>query len=148
MDYYTSEAQENELNEKYMKKVRERQDQFNIPISLGLQKNREPIYIPEPDRIFIVENEKVYLGEVNEKNICPQGYVIGGKSYGIDYNFMKEVQEFVGRHKKYMVIFSVSGRYGSKKKYCGGQGIYPARMIADFEELILEDEEKYISQTL
>lgn len=146
MDYYTSESQERELNEKYMVKVKEIQDQNRVPIGFGLQKNRKFTYIPEPDRIFIIENEKVYLGQVDEKNICPQGYIMGGRSYGIDYMFMNEVQEFVKRHKKYMVIFNVSGRYDGTKKYCGGQGIYPARMIADFEELILEDEEKYISQ--
>lgn len=146
MDYYTSEFQERELNEKYMVKVRERQDQIRTPIGFGFQKNQKSIYIPELDRIFIIENEKVYLGQVDNKNICPQGYVMGGRSYGIDYMFMSKVQEFVKRHKKYMVIFSISGRYDGTHKYCGGQGIYPARMIADFEELILEDEEKYISQ--
>jgi hypothetical protein len=144
MEYYTSESQERELNERYMTKVRNRQDQ----IRCGFYKNKELAYIPESDRIFIVEDGKVYLEQVDKKKECPQGYVVGGRSYSIDYMFAGEIHRFMEKHKKYMIIFSVSGRFGLSKKYCGGQGVYPARIVADFEELILEDEEKYISQTL
>jgi hypothetical protein len=144
MEYYTSESQERELNERYMAKVRDRQDQ----IRFSLHKNREVLSIPEPDRIFIIEDGKVYLEQVDKKTECPQGYVMGGRSYCIDYMFAGDIQRFMGKHKKYMIIFSVSGRFGLSKKYCGGYGVYPARIVGDFEELILEDEEKYISQTL
>jgi hypothetical protein len=148
MEYYTSEAQERELNEIYMNKVKEKQDKIQgLRLTPRFMSN-EYTFISQPERIFIVEDQKVYLGQVDEKNRCPTGYTMGGKSYGVDYMFTEDVQKFVKRHNKYMVIFNVSGRCNGTKKYCGGQGIYPARMVADFEEIILEDEDKYISQTL
>ena len=148
MEYYTSEAQEYELNEKYMNKIKERQDQIRGSMNYSSQRHKEYQSIPLPDRIFMIEDDKVYLGQVDEKNLCPQRYVIGGKSYGIDYMFGAEVEKFVMKYKKYMVIFSLSKSSGSGMKYCGGQGAYPARMISDLEELVLEDPEKYISQNL
>jgi len=148
MEYYTTEIQEKNLNEKHMEKIKERQDQIRGSMNYSLSRNKQYQFIPPTDRIFIVENDKVYLGQVDETNICPQRYVIGGKTYGIDNMFGDEVEKFVMRHKKYMVIFSLSSSLGSSMKYCGGQGVYPARMVADFEELILEDPEKYISQNL
>jgi len=145
MEYYTSESQENELNEKHMNKIKERQDHIYGLKNSSLRQNNTYQIISPPDRIFIIENDKIYLGQVDEKNLCPQSYVIGGRSYGIDNMFGEDVVKFVTRHKKYMVIFSLSNVSG---KYCGGLGVYPARMVADFEELILEDPEKYISHNL
>ena len=143
MEYYTSDTQEKELYEKYMNKVKEKQNQFQGLRFTPRFISNEYSFIPQLERIFIVENGKVYLGQVDDKNICPESCVIGGKSYGVDYMFGTEVQKFVEKHKKYMIIFNVSGRCNGKERYCGGQGIYPARMIADFEELILEDENRY-----
>ncbi len=148
MEYYTSEAQERELYERYMNKVKEKQDQIQgLRLTPRFMPN-EYSFIPQPERHFIVENGKVYLGQVDDRNKCPDGYVMGGRSYGVDYMFSSEVQKFVAKHNKYMVVFNISGRCNGTQKYCGGQGIYPARMVADFEELILEDEDKYISETL
>jgi len=148
MEYYTSEAQERKLYEKYMNKVREKQDQIQgLRLTPRFMPN-EYTFIPQPERMFIVENGKVYLEQVDEINRCPEGHMMGGRSYGIDYMFTTEVQNFLKKHTKYMVIFNVSGCCNGTKKYCGGQGVYPARMVGDFEELILEDEDKYISQTL
>ena len=123
MEYYTTEIQEKNLNEKHMEKIKERQDQIRGSMNYSLSRNKQYQFIPPTDRIFIVENDKVYLGQVDETNICPQRYVIGGKTYGIDNMFGDEVEKFVMRHKKYMVIFSLSSSLGSSMKYCGGQGV-------------------------
>jgi hypothetical protein len=148
MEYYTTEEQERGLHEKYMDAVREVQDKIHGGMYSRVQRNREYNYIPQPDRIFYVENGKVYLSMIGEKYECPNRYVLGGKCYIVDYSFMVDIQKFVEKHKNYMIIFSISSRYGPTKEYHAGHGVYPARIVADNEELVLEDEEKYISQVL
>lgn len=143
MEYYTSKEQEEILESKYMEKLMLSQDRIRSMKNLGKKE-----FILKPDRLFLVENGKVYLERVDPRCECPTKLVQGGKCYEIDYDFINQVQDFVRRHDKYMVVFSISGRYSGEKEYRGGGGIYPARMVADFDELVLEDEEKYVSQVL
>jgi hypothetical protein len=89
--------------------------------------------VKEEDRIFFVEEDgRVYLGEIHPKKECPMGHVQGGGSYGVDFMFVHEVEEFLKKNKRYVVIFEMRRDYSSRA------GIYPARMISADDELRLE----------
>jgi len=128
MDYFTSREQEAFLREAYEARWREEQDRHRM------RRHRVEIHRPpqEQDRIFFVEEGVVYLGEVHPTTLCPHSSVAGGGCYGIDYQYMDNVQRFIQRHSRYMVVFTMDRGYSYRS------GIYPARMVADGEELVLE----------
>ncbi len=128
MDYYTSLEQELEIQERYQNRCEKEQDRMRG----SLYRVSSPVR--EEDRIFFVEEDgRIYLGEIHPKKECPMGQVNGGGSYGVDFMFVREVEEFLKRNKRYVVIFEMRRDYSSRA------GIYPARMISADEELILED---------
>ena len=131
MEYFTSKEQELQIAERHRKRIEQEQDR--VRHSLYRQLTRQEI--EEEDRIFFVEPDgSVYLGEVRPDTICPIHSMDGGGYYGVDSMFLREVQEFVQHHRQYVVIFHIRRGYS----YCAG--IYPARMVADQEELMLEDD--------
>lgn len=131
MDYYTTAEQELEIKERY--RIRYEREQDRIRGAL----HRAPITPPkEEDRMFLVEEDgHVYLGEVKPERRCPTGPVPGGGSYGIDFLFAREVEQFLKRNKKYAITFEM------RRNYSRSAGIYPARITSMEEELLLEDVE-------
>jgi hypothetical protein len=128
MDYYTTLEQEREIQERYQARCDQERDRMRG----SLYRVASPV--KEEDRIFFVEEDgRVYLGEIHPKRECPMGQVQGGGSYGVDFMFVREVEEFLKRNKRYVVIFEMRRDYSSRA------GIYPARMISADEELHLED---------
>jgi hypothetical protein len=116
----------------FREQCEQEQDRYRASRVLG---NRlSPRTIVPPLRLFFVEPEgHIYLGEVKPENECPHHLRMGGACYGIDTFFLREVQEFTARHERYMVIFTM------KKDYSPYAGIYPARMVSDTEEILLEE---------
>lgn len=132
MEYFTSKEQELQIAERYRKRMEEEQDRIRHSLYRSLGGARQEIQ--EEDRIFFVEPDgNVYLGEVRPEMICPKYCVEGGACYGVDSMFLREVQEFVQRHSQYVTIFHI------KRGYSRQAGIFPARMVANQEELMLED---------
>lgn len=127
MDYYTTAKQENELEEKYRLRCEREQDRLRGSL---YRFRSQPV---KEDRIFFVEDGKVYLGEVHPDCECPMHPVLGGKTYGIDFMFVREVEEFLKRNTKYVVTFEMRNEYSHRA------GIYPARMTSMDEELILDE---------
>jgi|LauGreDrversion4_2_1035121.scaffolds.fasta_scaffold117026_3 hypothetical protein len=128
MDYYTTAEQESEMQERYQRRCDQEQDRMRGSLY------RVASTIKEEDRIFFVEEDgRIYLGEIHPKRECPIGQVTGGGSYGVDFMFVREVEEFLKRSKRYVVIFQMRRDYSTRA------GIYPARMISADEELMLEE---------
>ena len=133
MEYFTSITQEQEFNARFTKRYENLQDsvrmcRFPTPGQRELQ---------EEDRVFFVEPDgSIYLGEVQPKMICPCYPVTGGTTYGIDPLFIGEVQDFIQRNHRYMIVFRMC------KKYSRKAGIYPARIVSDMEEVMLEEQEE------
>lgn len=131
MDYFTSREQEAFLREMYETRWRDEQDRHRM------RRHRVDVHRPpqEQDRIFFVEGDgSVYLGEVHPHTKCPDSAVAGGGCYGIDYRYMERVQQFIQQHPHYMVVFTMERGYSYRS------GIYPARMVADGEEMWLREE--------
>ena len=130
MEYFTSVEQEHIFRARFQKRWEQQQD------SIRTSRYRVPGYqeLQEEDRIFFVEPDgSIYLGEVHPNTICPCYPMAGGSTYGVDPMFISEVQEFTQRHNRYMIIFRMCKEYSRKA------GIYPARMITDTEECVLEE---------
>lgn len=133
MDYFTTFKQEQVFRERYQKRWEQEQDR----IRMNRYRNPGQPSIQEEDRIFFVEPDgSVYLGEVKPEAICPPYSMEGGNAYGVDPVFMREVHEFTQRNPRYMVVFTM------RKGYSYRAGIYPARMVSDKEEVILEQEQE------
>jgi len=129
MEYFTSDSQERILHDAYLQRWREEQDRVR---ERKYRLQRAPSPIQEPDRIFFVEPDgRVYLGEVREDRICPSSLPPYGRSYGIDSAYERDVAEFIQRHPRYMVVFSLVPGYSRQA------GIHPAQMVADGEELTM-----------
>ena len=134
MEYFTTPEQEDRLRTIYQHRMDEEQDRLRLARSCSHRFSTSPRHLSPPDRLFFVEPDgHVYLGEVKPENECPHHPMEGGSSYGVDALFLREVQVFTARPERYMVIFQI------RKGYSPHSGIYPARMICDTEEMVLED---------
>jgi hypothetical protein len=132
MEYFTSKEQEEKIAERYRKRMEQEQDR--IRNSLYRHRGGMRQDLQEEDRIFFVESDgNVYLGEIKPENLCPPCLMEGGSWYGVDTIFLREVNDFVRHHSQYVVIFHI------KRGYSHQASIFPARMIADQDELMLED---------
>lgn len=131
MDYYTTAEQELEIKERYRVRYEKEQDRLRGSLHrVGAVQPREE------DRMFFVEEDgRVYLGEVKPERLCPMAPVPGGGSYGVDFMFVREVEEFLKRNKKYVVTFEM------RRNYSHRAGIYPARLTSAEEEFVAEDVE-------
>lgn len=130
MEYYTTAEKEQILRDSYQRRLMAEQDRIrNIHCRIpGVPLQR----IQEEDRRFFVEPDGVYFGEVKLENKCPEVHMEGGRTYEIDPIYLDEVQAFVQRHSRYMVIFHIRQGYSHRA------GVYPARMIANEDEIWLE----------
>ncbi len=143
MEYFTSEAQEKAFNEKYNDLLYKEQDR------LRYSSNKYIYKVPQLERRFYVENKNIYLGKVDKSCICPKEQVIGGKKYVVDYSFYDDICNFIKKYNKYMIIFYPSGRYYHlNKRYTTYMGEMPAVIISENDEIILDDESKYILDNL
>ncbi len=129
MEYFTSPEQELSFRVRYQKRWEDEQDRLRSLI----HRQQATARIQEEDRIFFVEPDGIYLGEVHPSTRCPPTQQVGGWSYGVDPIFIREVLDFTRRHSQYVVIFHMCRDYSRRA------GIFPARMVADGEELVLED---------
>ena len=146
MYYYTSEAQENKLAEKYEKMVDEKQDELNSTQKKSgkIQKYSARACISIPQRVFIVQKGLVYLGSVSQQNICPKDAKDGGKIYAVDSDYKEYVETFLQNCDSYSVKFMPSGKYGPTVDYCGKPYEMPAIIERyDGQRLVVEDVEKY-----
>lgn len=132
MEYFTSKEQEFLFSEGYRNRMEKEQDRLRYSLYRHMGGTRQEIQ--EDDRMFFVEPDgNIYLGAVKPERICPRHKMDEGMCYEVDSMFLREVQEFVQRHPSYVVIFNI------KRGYSRHAGVFPARMVADHEELILED---------
>ena len=147
MNYFTSDAHEKILDEKYMKDVKIKQAEIDEvqKKTKKIQKYTARAYILQPERIFCVEEDgKIYFGSVAPENECPKILTPGGKKYLLDSNFELSVLEFINKHKSYKVIFSPDGKYGPTCCYCSAIGALPAKLESyDGDTLLVEDDDKY-----
>lgn len=133
MEYFTTPEQESRLHALY--RQQQEQEQDRIRSARIISSFISPRVFTPPDRIFYVEPEgHIYLGEIKPENECPHHLMQGGASYEVDSLFLREVQEFTRRNERYVVLFTM------RKGYSSYAGVYPARMISDKEELVLEEE--------
>lgn len=133
IDYFTSPEQEQVFKARYQKRWEQEQDR----VWMNRHRLQSPLVVQEEDRIFFVEPDgSVYLGEVKPENLCPCHPMVGGHSYGVDPMFIREVHEFTARHRRYMVVFEM------RKGYYYRAGIYPARIVSENEEIILEEQQE------
>jgi hypothetical protein len=124
-------AKQLEIDEKYRKTKK-------------IQKYTAYAYISKLERIFCVEDDKIYCGEVTIENECPTQEVSGGKTYILDGDFELQINNFKQKHKKYKVIFYLNGKYGPTCCYCSDTDALPAKMESyDGDILIVENEDKY-----
>ena len=135
MEYFTTPEQESRLHREYQQRLDQEQDRLRMIRARSTCVSLSPPPFPShPDRLFFVEPDgHMYLGEIKPENECPHHPIAGGAYYGVDDLFLREVQSFTARHSRYVVIFQM------RKGYSSRAGIYPARMVCDTEELILED---------
>jgi hypothetical protein len=133
MEYFTSPEQEARLHAIHRQQVEQEQDRIRTTRFISSFTTPRPI--PPSPRIFFVEPEgHVYFGEIKPENECPHHLMAGGASYGVDALFLREVQDFTRRNERYMIVFTL------RKEYSYRAGIYPARMVSDKEELLLEED--------
>lgn len=140
MEYFTSEAQEITFEEKYKEDIRTKQKELDEiqKKTNKLQKFTAYAYVDKPERVFNVENSKVYLNGI----VCPTQLVQGGKRYRLDIH--PHLNTFFDKYKSYTVAFSPTGKYGPTVAYCAAKDVYPAKLIAsDGYKLLVEDESKY-----
>lgn len=131
MEYITTAEQEQPFQERYQQRLATEQDRIRMAHHRAPGSPYQEIQ--EEDRSFFVEPGAVYLGEVKPGAECPLVRTEGGTVYEVDPIFLGEVQAFVQRHVRYMVVFQMRRDYSQRSR------VYPARMIADGEELCLED---------
>lgn len=135
MEYFTTPEQEGRLQREYQQRLDQEQDRLRMirTRSTCVSLSPPPLSSP-PDRLFFVEPDgRIYLGEIKPENECPHHSMEGGACYGLDALFLREIQSFTARHSGFVVIFQM------RKGYSSRAGIYPARMVCDTEELIVED---------
>jgi hypothetical protein len=146
MKYFTSKAYEKVLDEKYMQQIKAKQLEIDEKYrkTKKIQKYTAYAYISKLERVFCVEDDKIYCGEVKEENECPTQEVSGGKTYILDSDFELQINNFKQKHKRYRVIFYLNGKYGPSCYYCSKIGALPAKMESyDGDILIVENEDKY-----
>lgn len=133
MEYITSAEQEQRFHARHQERLYTEQDRLrNLRDRASPHQGRTGIQ--EEDRRFFVEADgTVYLGEVNPGAECPLVLSEGGAMYTVDPLFLREVDGFVRRNPRYMIVFHM------RKGYSRRAGVYPARMVAEGEELFLED---------
>lgn len=131
MEYFTFPEQEEPLRGRYRQRLATEQDRIRTNSRHSHGSPRQ--MIQEEDRHFFVEPTGIYFGEVKPGNECPLVRKEGGGVYEVDPMFLQEVQTFVQRHPRYMIVFQMRRGYSQRA------GVYPARMIAENEELCLED---------
>jgi hypothetical protein len=130
MEYFTTPEQEEIFRERYRQRLATAQDRIRLSRGAPGSPRQE---IQEEDRRFFVESEGVFLGEARSGTECPLIRMEGGGTYEVDPIFLQEVQSFVQRHPRYMIVFQL------RRGYSRRAGVYPAQMIAEDEELCLED---------
>jgi hypothetical protein len=145
--FYSTANYESTLKDKYMFSIKKKQEEIDeiYRRTKKIQKFTAYGHISKPDRVFFVEEDgNIYVNEVIPENICPKEQVEGGEKYVLDSNFDFYIQQFIGKYKRYKVIFSPDGKYGPTACYCSSIGALPARLESyDGEILIADDESKY-----
>ena len=144
--FYSSPEYEKRLQEKYEFKVKRKQDEIDEVqrLTKKIQKFTARGHIFEENRVFIVQDGKIYYEEAKEDNICPTSLVKGGKTYILDSNFDYHIMEFTNKYTNYKVIFNPTGRYGPTCCYVSSINATPAILEApNGEKLVVEDNSKY-----
>lgn len=146
MKYYTTREQEKLICKDYdlAIKIKKKELDEKEKKTGKLQKYSASFYIDRPSRVFICENNEMYMKFGTMKIICPTEKVDGGREYLIDPDFVDRFNKFVsGCEGRYSIEFKLdNGSVG----YCGGPNVYSStiRSLEDpnvFE--VFEDEEKF-----
>ncbi len=145
MEYYTTGAQEKELDAHYLSLIKEKDLDLKQELlrTRKVQKFTAYAFVKTPLRIFYVQDGNVYLHHIAEENRCPTEAVRDGGIYKLDGDYQTLVTQFLVDHPNYKVVFSPSGRYGPTTDYCGKQHEMPAYLEADGVRLDVDDDEKY-----
>ena len=146
MEYFTSKSQEKALDEIYQENIIKKQKDIDriAKRTDSIPKFKAKAYVKQEERIFLVEDGKVYLGEVKEENLCPLALEEGGKCYRLDSNFEYNTIPFIKKYKTYKVTFNPSGKYGPTVYYFTKIEACPALLEApDGKKILVEDESKY-----
>jgi hypothetical protein len=132
MEYFTTPEQEAYLQALYREQLEQEQDRIRAVRVISSFVSPRPL--TPPDRMFFVEPDgHIYLGEIKPEKECPHHRMVGGGSYEVDAFFLREVQDFTQRNERYMIVFTM------RKGYSSHAGVYPARMVSDTEEMVLEE---------
>ena len=147
MNYFTSEAYEKSLDEKYLMDVKIKQAELDEVRrkTKKIQKYTARAYILHPERVFYVEEDgKIFCGSISLENECPKELVKGGKIYTLDGDFENKILEFKNKNKRFKIIFSPDGKFGPTCCYCSKENATPAKLESyDGEILIVDDDDKY-----
>jgi hypothetical protein len=146
MEYFTSKSQEKALDEIYQANIIKKQKEIdeNAKRTKSIPKFKAKAHVKEEERIFLVEDGKIYLGEIKEDNLCPQILEEGGKCYRLDSNFDYYTIPFINKYKTYKVTFNPSGKYGPTVYYFTKIDACPALLEAqDGTKILVEDESNY-----
>lgn len=142
MEFFTSAEQEEEFDKIYKTDIEIKQKEIDDiqKKTKKIQKFTAYAHISEPERVFIVSDEGVYMNN----QLCPKELVPGGKKYCFDRDFKEKIEKFLEGKTKYMVKFYPSGRYGPTIGYCARKNEMPSKIILDTGlTLDVEDQDKY-----
>jgi hypothetical protein len=147
MNIYTSDLIEKLIDEKYLYAVKTKQKELDeIEKKTGkIQKYTAYAFVTQPDRIFHFKDGQVFV-EINSNLIqIPNQPVPKGRTYRTDPEFDVLLNHFFLKHNQYQfkITFSVAGKYGPTIYYCSGENVFPAKIEANGEILLLENEDSY-----
>ncbi len=136
--FYTTAEQEATLLGEYEYEVIEKQKEMNM--SGKRYKYTAKAYIKKPDVVFFVDNNNIRYGSKDGPEMIQND---SGKIYKIDSKFIKKLEAFAQKHKKYWITFHVTGKYGNSIGYIAGKDEYPATVESNGEVVSLDDEDAY-----
>jgi hypothetical protein len=140
--FFTTAEQEEEFDKIYKEQIEIKQKEIDElqKKTKKSQKHSAYAFVLQSERMFVFNNGEITL---NGKQ-CPKEQVIGGKKYGFDPDFKKDIEQFLQGQTHYTVIFYPTGKYGPTVEYIGKSYEMPAKIILnDNTCLNVENEDKY-----
>ncbi len=144
MKFYTTKEQEKLICKDYNLALKKKQKEIDEKEKKTgkLHKYSASFYIRQPSRVFICEDEKIYMVFGRKKIMCPIEEVEDGGAYFIDPTFEEKFNNFVSANPNYSIKFTMdNGSVG----YCGGENVYSSTISSLANPDISEeyrDEEK------
>lgn len=146
MKFYTTKEQEKLLDKVYNLEIKKKEKELEEKERKTgkLQKYSASFYISKPSRVFICEDDQVYMKFGRKKIICPSEEVEDGGIYFVDPDFADKFNKFVDKcEKKYSIEFKIDN---GSVRYCGGPNVYSSVIHSLCDDEMYdeyEDEDKY-----